>query len=63
MLYEIWIGKHSIFTIFTEYSVFTGGHFEIGLENHSWNGNSTGDIFYVQKYNKTYLKKIGLGRS
>jgi hypothetical protein len=55
MLYEVWIKKHSIFTIIREYAVFAGGHFEIGLENHSCNGNSTGVIFYVPKYNTTYM--------
>ena len=54
MLYEVWIKKYGTFTMITEYAVFAGGHFENGPENHFYNGNSTADILYVQKYHYSY---------
>ena len=58
MFYEVWIKKYGTFTIITEYTVFAGGHFENGLEKHFCNGNSTGDIFYIQKYHISYFLKL-----
>jgi len=55
MLYEVWIKKYGTFTIIKEHAGIAGDHFENGLENHFCNGNSTGDIFYVQKYHKSYF--------